>query len=152
MERPSIGTMTEILVAVDGCNHSERVVNEAIELAKATSADIVLAYVAPKLAIPDEYMKNSEEVVPSVESYYEDFSERMFGDLLEQAKKEGVKAETIFGAGNPTEFILKKAKERKVSMIVVGVDGLHRLARIRALGSTSRRIIENSTIPVVSVP
>jgi nucleotide-binding universal stress UspA family protein len=144
--------MTEILVAIDGSTHCDRVVDEAIELAKATSSSILLAFVAPKLSVPDEYTSTSEESVPTVEEYYEDFAERMFGDLGGRIEKQGVKAEKVFGTGKATEFILNKAKARKVSMIVVGVDGLHRFGRFRALGSTSRRIIGNSPVPVVAVP
>ena len=144
--------MTEILVAIDGSKHSDRVVDEAVELAKATSSSILLAFVAPKLSVPDEYTSTSEESVPTVEEYYEDFAERMFGDLGGRVEKQGVKAEKVFGTGNPTQFILNKAKTRKVKMIVVGVDGLHRFGRFKALGSTSRRIIENSPVPVVAVP
>lgn len=144
--------MVEILVAVDGSKHSERVVDKAIELAKATSANLLLTYVAPKLEVPEEYLKNTDEAEPSTEDYYEEFSERMFGDLGARVKKQGVKAQKVFGTGNPTEFILDKAKARNVSMIVLGVDGLHNVGKIKALGSTSRRIIENSTVPVVAVP
>lgn len=144
--------MTDILVAVDGSEHSGRVVDKAIELAKATSSNLLLTYVAPKLAVPDQYLNNTDEAEPSTEDYYEEFSERMFGDLGAKVKKQGIKFEKVFGVGNATDFILAKAKARKVSMIVVGVDGLHNVGRIRALGSTSRRVIENATVPVVTVP
>jgi len=144
--------MSDILVAVDGSKHSERVVDMAVELAKATSSSLLFAYVAPKLAVPEEYIKNTDEEEPSTDDYYREFSERIFGNLGARASKKGVKVEKIFGTGNPTEFILDKAKSRKVSMIVLGVEGLHNLGKVRALGSTSRRIIENATVPVVAVP
>ena len=144
--------MSDILVAVDGSKHSERVVDKAVELAKATSSNLLLTYVAPKLAVPEEYLKHTDEDEPSTEDYYKEFSERVFGDLGARITKQGVKVEKIFGTGNATSFILDKAKSRKVSMIVLGVEGLQNLGKVRALGSTSRRVIENSTVPVVTVP
>ncbi len=144
--------MTEILVAVDGSKQSGKVVDMAVALAKSMRAKVVLAYVAPKLNVPDEYEKAIEEDAPDQDDYYKEFSDRMLGDLDDRIKSEKLTVEKIYGVGNPVEFILSKAKERKSAMIVVGVTGLHRLGMIRALGSTSRRIIENSPIPVVTVP
>ena len=37
-------------------------------------------------------------------------------------------------------------------MIVLGVKGLHGLARFRSMGSVARNVIENSPVPVLSVP
>lgn len=143
--------MAEILVAVDGSKHSERVVDKAVELAKPMSASLILAYVAPKLSVPDEYAQSVQEE-DVTEDYYQEFSNRMLGELEQRAKKQGVKVDRLYGVGNATQFILDKAKARNVSMIVLGVEGLHNLGRIRALGSTSRRVIENSAVPVVAVP
>jgi len=144
--------MTEIMVAVDGCEHSDRIVDTAIGLAKMMSAKIVLTYVSPKIAIPEQYVDAIKADEPDIEAYYQEFSERMLGGLDQRVRKQNVSVEEIFGTGNPAEFILSKAKERKDSMIVIGVHGLHNIGRLRALGSTSRRVIENSPIPVVAVP
>ena len=144
--------MTEILVAIDGCKHSTRIVDTAAALAKSLSAKIVLVYIAPKISVPDDYVRNAKQDEPNTVDFYEEFWERVLGDLDERVTKLKVPVETLFGVGNPVEFILDQAKERGSDIIVVGVHGLHRLGRIRALGSTSRRIIENSPIPVVAVP
>lgn len=144
--------MADILVAVDGSEQSKKVIDKAVELAKATKSKLILAYVAPKLNVPDEYEQAVDEDPLDQEEYYKQFSDRMLGDLEQRAQKEGVKTELMFGVGNPAQFIVDKAKVRKVSMIVVGLYGLHNLGRLRALGSTSRRVIENSPVPVVAVP
>ena len=144
--------MTEILVAVDGHEHCERIVDAAIRLAKPLSAKIILTYVAPKLPVPDEYAASLQQEEPEIEDYYEEFSRRMLGDLDARAKKQGVQVETLFGVGNPTEFILQKAKARKVSFIVLGACATHRLKGIRSIGSVTTRVIQNSPVPVVAVP
>ncbi len=145
--------MTEIMVAIDGCEHSPRIVDTATQLAKSLCAKVVLVYVAPKLSVPDEYaMSINQEEDADTEDYYREFSERVLGDLDARAEAQRVPVETLFGVGHPAEFILEKAKERGTSMIVIGVHGLRRLGKLKALGSTSRRLIEDSTIPVVAVP
>jgi len=47
---------------------------------------------------------------------------------------------------------LEYISAQKVFTIVVGMKGLHGVSRIRSLGSVSRRIVENSTRPVLIVP
>lgn len=144
--------MTEIMVAIDGCEHSPRIVDTATQLAKSLSAKVVLVYVAPKLSVPDEYAMSINQEDADTEDYYQEFSQRVLGDLDARAEAQQVPVETLFGVGHPAEFILEKAKERGTSMIVIGVHGLRRLGRLKAFGSTSRRLIEDSTIPVVAVP
>ncbi len=145
--------MDEILVAIDGCKHSEKVVDYATELAKKSpSAKIILVHVTQEVPIPEEYkaFAKMENVNPA--DYYSEIAKRILNRAGERIRKQSVGCEEIWRVGNPTEFILDTAESRNVSLIVVGVHGLHRLGRIRALGSTSRRIIENSTVPVVAVP
>lgn len=144
--------MKEIMVAIDGSKHSAKIVDTAVGLAKSLSAKIVLVYIAPKIEVPDDYVRNAKLDEPETVDYYEEFWERVLGDLDEKVEKQKVPFETLFGVGNPVEFVLEQARERGTSMIVIGVHGLHRIGKLRALGSTSRRIIENSPIPVVAVP
>ena len=144
--------MTEILVAVDGHEHCKRIVDTAIQLAKPLSAKIILTYVAPKLSVPDEYAASLQQEEPVTEDYYEEFSKRMLGDLDARARKQGVQVETLFGVGNPTDYIIEKAKSRKVSLIVIGACATHRLKGIRSIGSVTTRVIQNSPVPVVAVP
>jgi nucleotide-binding universal stress UspA family protein len=144
--------MGEILVAIDGGEHSERVVDYATDLAKCTSSSILLVYVAPEVKIPEGYLEHARTVKSDPSDYYEDLGKRIAKDAVARMRRQNVKYQELFGAGNAMKFILDTATSRRVSLIVLGVHGLHRLSRIRALGSVARGVIENSTIPVVSVP
>jgi nucleotide-binding universal stress UspA family protein len=143
--------MNGILVAIDGSKHSEKVVGYAATLAKALSSKIVLLFVMEPVSIPNEYMEytQAERIPPN---YYDQVSQGIIDSMGALLKKEKVQYEGTYEIGNPTKRILDVAKSRKVSMIVVGVHGLHRLGTILALGSTARRVIENSDVPVVTVP
>lgn len=59
---------------------------------------------------------------------------------------------TMTPTGNPAAEILDIAELEASKMIVLGVRGLHGIARFRTLGSVARNVIEHSTIPVICVP
>ncbi len=144
--------MDEILVAVDGCDHSRKIVDVAADIAQQMSARLVLLYVAPKLEVPDEYVVSLTEEEPKAEDYSEEFSHRVLGDLRERAEDRGVEVEEISGIGSPAGVILEAAKKRGASMIVIGVHGMNYLKGLRSVGSVTTRVIQNSPVPVVSVP
>ncbi len=48
----------EILAAVDGSQHSYRVIEEAAKLAKSTGSKVLLLYVVEKLEAPPEFAQN----------------------------------------------------------------------------------------------
>ncbi|MBI3023705.1 MAG: universal stress protein [Thaumarchaeota archaeon] len=146
--------MKEILVAVDGSKHSEKIVDYAIDLAKTMSAKIALIYVMPELSIPEDYKKYAEEekISRPESSYLRSVAERILADLGERIRRKGVEYEEAYTVGYPAEAILHAVERRRVDLVVVGVRGLHGLGRLRALGSVARKIIENSPVPVIAIP
>ncbi len=142
--------MKPILVAVDEHAHAEQIVDSAIRLAKALSAKIFLIYVVAKKSVPDSYRDEHGDALP--EHFAEDEFHRTAGPLIERIEKAGVKYEGITAYGDPVKEILKAAKSKDVSYIVLGTRELRGLGRLRAISSVSRNVIEKSTIPVVAVP
>ena len=143
--------MTEILAAVDGSDHSTRVIEFAVNLAKAMSASIVLVYSAQKEHVPVGY-KEYAEAEGAPEDYHEELASQVLADYAQKIAKKGVKVESISGVRDATKLIIDTAKAREVSQIVIGVHGLHRLAKVEALGSVARRVVESSPVPVTVVP
>jgi nucleotide-binding universal stress UspA family protein len=144
--------MDTLLVAVDGSKHSAKVADYATELAKSLSAKILLVNVTSESRIPEEYARYARDESLDPASYYEQVSQRILEELASKIRKDGIKCQTVTGVGDPVHFILEAARTEDASLVVLGVFGLHRLSRIRALGSTSRKIVENSSVPVVLVP
>jgi nucleotide-binding universal stress UspA family protein len=142
--------MKQILVAVDEHSHAEQIVDCGIQLAGAISAKIFLIYVVAKGSVPENYRDEHGDALP--EHFYDDEFQRTVGPLLKKIEKAGIKFEGISAAGDPVKEILKAAKSKGVSYIVVGTRELAGLGRLRAISSVSRNIIEKSTIPVVAVP
>lgn len=144
--------MDSIVVAVDGSKHSEKVVDYGTSLAKAIKAKIILVNVPPDFSVPEGYKEYVKEENADPRLYFEQLSQGIVDTLGERVRRQKVPFESFIGAGNVAKFILDTAEEKGASMIVIGLFGMHHIERVRALGSNARRIIENSSIPVVSVP
>ena len=54
-------------------------------------------------------------------------------------------------SGNIAEAILKYAKQKKTTLIVIGSQGLHGIQKVKILGSTSRKVSELANCPVLIV-
>jgi nucleotide-binding universal stress UspA family protein len=143
---------SQILVAIDGSKHSEKIVNYAAGLAKKISARIALLYVVPDYGIPEDYKEYAKVENLSDSDYYYTVGTQMLEKYRNAFLTQGVECEIVTEAGNAAENILIVADDTKSDMIVVGLQGLHGLAKVRSLGSVARRVIENSTIPVITVP
>ncbi len=142
--------MKQILVAVDEHPHAEEIVECAVRLATEISAKILLIFVVEERHVPENYRDEHGDELP--EHFYADVFQRTVSPFLKYITKAGVKVEGITGVGDPVKEILKTAKARNVSYIVVGTRGLRYWGRLRAINSVSRNVIEKSVIPVVAVP
>jgi len=147
--------MDQILVAVDGSKHSFNVVDRGCELAKALSSSILLVYVMKELVEEPEGIvsyEKSEGYPDAFADYLQLMGDQITGKLAEKIKLAGIPFRVVTPSGNVAEQILNVANLDKVRMIVIGVKGLHGLAKIRSLGSVPRRVVENAECPVVIVP
>jgi nucleotide-binding universal stress UspA family protein len=146
--------MNRILVAIDEHEHSEKVVDFAIELAKPRRAVIVLATAVTKKSVPmalaDEY--KDEKGFVDVDKYHHDLFDRAAAKPKRRIEKAGLAHEGVWGFGDPAKFILRTAKSKEAEMIVVGIHGLRNVGRLRALGEVARSVIEGSPVPIVAVP
>lgn len=135
-----------ILLAVDGSEHSLNAARSAAQLARSmNSADLRIAVVydsiPPILGDPDFQVVLNARL---------DDTEK----ILQSAVKEvgevpsTVSTETI--AGDPAEAIIKIADTRKCDLIVMGSRGLGRLAGL-VLGSVSQKVVSHAPCPVLIV-
>ena len=64
---------------------------------------------------------------------------------------DGVKLESIFLYGDPTNHIIDYSNNNRVDLIVMGSNGLQGLAKIRGLGSVSRKVSEAVSCPMTII-
>ena len=119
-----------ILVGVDGSNHSDRALYEAVSIAKRFSGSVKVITVYGR-----GMEKNANEIIEHAKFYLE--NEVEYTTLL------------ILGS-NPARALQNMAKHENFDLIVVGSRGLSSTASI-FLGSVSKRVVANAECNVLVV-
>jgi nucleotide-binding universal stress UspA family protein len=135
--------MNEILVATDGSDNADHAIAQAIELARARQAKLVVTYVRhaplPLLGEPVYQRSLSRELREA---------EKVTEAAAAKAREAGVEAEIEIVEGNPATRILELARARNADLIVVGSRGLGTVAGA-LLGSVSREVAHHADRPVL---
>jgi nucleotide-binding universal stress UspA family protein len=144
---------TNILIAVDGSQHSERAVAEAVDLARATGASLTALAAFPDIA-PWVYVGGYGAVLPpagldDVHAQSRREHERMLDELLGRLAAD-IEVEKVVVQGSPAAAILGQAEKGRHDLIVMGSRGRGEL-RSLLLGSVSHHVLQASPIPVLVV-
>lgn len=135
----------KILVAVDGSEHGNNAVEQAISLGAICNSEIYI------ISVVDLFPEQMAVAPALVEKMSEDA--KKFIDAAKQKVDDAkIPCETIVHmGGDPYEFIVQEAKDKEVDLIVMGSHGRRGLERI-LLGSTAQNVIGNAPCPVLVVP
>ena len=142
-----------ILVAVDGSKHSERAVEEAVDLANVSGASLTAIAATPDI-VPWIYVGGYGALTAPVglDDLHEEGRrehERMLDDVLGRLASE-MDVRKVVVQGSPAEAILDQAKTGGHDLIVMGSRGRGEL-RSLLLGSVSHHVLQASSIPVLVV-
>ena len=162
----------KILYATDLSENARYAFAYAVSLADLYGAKIALLHVLPETSeLMDKHVIgyiDADRWEDIKAQHFEEAKEALIGkrkghlaikDVLHQFSekvKEGQEGEgfitddIIVERGNPVEQILKHAQERSCDLIVMGTHGHGTLEDVM-LGSTARRIVRRSKIPVLVV-
>ena len=146
----------KILVAVDGSAVSDKAVYEAIWMAgcnKGAFPNKVYA-IFSKVVHSDDYL----DMFPIAPEKAENEDSKRWGEIIDQvflvarklARENGVELETRVLSGEPTENIIRLAKEIDADVIVIGSTGKGRVAR-SLLGSVSSEVMNKAPCSVYMV-
>ncbi len=171
MKLPKVD-VKKILYATDLSENARFAFAYAVSLADLYGAKIALLHVLPEISeLMDHHVIgyiDSDRWEEIKAEHFKEAKEALIGkrknhlaikDVLHQFSqkvKEGQEGEgfitddIIVERGNPVEQILKQAEERSCDLIVMGTHGHGTLADVM-LGSTARRVIRRSKIPVLVV-
>ena len=134
-----------VLVAVDGSKYSEMAFTQAINIAKTCKSSLFAISV---ISLYPETLARAPVLVEAMERETREILER----AKNQAAKENVPCETIVHeGGQPHEFIVKEAKEKKIDLIVMGTHGRTGLKKL-LMGSVAERVIGHAPCSVLVVP
>lgn len=147
--------MESVLVGVDRSEGAKRAVRFALERARVNSWRVTLVYVinwsqysfrppgdneARPRARRDEIQRAQHEVIDSLLDCAE------FKGL-----SDGISIDSLIRHGRPSEVLAELADEGRHDVIVVGRTGESNL-RMAIFGSTSNRLVQHASVPVVVVP
>ena len=142
----------KFLIATDGSKLAEDAARGAIELAKASGAEVVGFFATPTYNLPI-YNDMSFAPVMALESDFNKHTERLakkyLGMLDALAKAAGVPFTGQFAASDqPALAIIEAARSQHCDMICMGSHGHGRVAQM-LLGSVAAKVLSLCDIPVL---
>ncbi|MBL9187608.1 MAG: universal stress protein [Opitutaceae bacterium] len=142
--------MKTLLVPVDFSRATEVVVAQAVDLAQAVSARVVLLHIILPPVIVAEYgalLGSIDEIRIAGEKAAAVKLER----LQQQCERRGVKTETRQFTGAVVPLITDQAKALSADLIVIGSHG-HTALYDLFVGSTTHGVLRRAPCPVLVVP
>ena len=149
----------KILVAFDGSEPAKRAIDYAADMADARGSTLIVLTVVPKVTLPvfpDEGFGSAPITAAQDFGEYQDRMRAMYqksqDDIMKDIKEHfpNLKAETILLEGRPSSTIVEEAEKNQADLIVMGSRGLGGISGW-ILGSTSRRVVESCTKPILIV-
>ena len=141
----------KILVPIDGSPTAQRGLQEALSLAQATRATLLLLHVIDTMPVPLEMVTATtwENVAEGLRKHGEAILER----ARRSAAELGVAAETKLaevGAERVADTIVAQAREAGCDLVVMGTHGRRGFSHV-VLGSDAERVVRRCSMPVLLV-
>ena len=134
----------KILVAVDGSENSMRAAGVARDIAGCMNSEITLVYAA---YVPPMY---SVDINPEVKDALHEDGRKIL-DAAAVPRNSGIEPkERLIFDERPDEAILRLVRDEAFDLVVIGSRGLH-AKEVKALGSTSMRVLDSAPCPVLVV-
>jgi len=146
--------INNILLAVDFSDKSSEVFNYAVDLKNKYQAKLTVLNVNEEFLNKDEMvmsrvkvdkvMKSNEEIALNVKKKIKEVLSGL--DVLDSSD-----IKMILREGSASKEILEYATENKCDLIILGSNSQSKITEL-LLGSTSKTVMKNSTIPVLIIP
>jgi nucleotide-binding universal stress UspA family protein len=149
----------KILVPLDGSEPSKHALEHAITIATKFGASLRLLAVVPQVVLPmfpDEGFGVAPVTAAKDMARYQEKMKELYEGVLKEAeaklKKEhpDISVEATLREGRPSATIVELAEEDGVDLIVMGSRGVGGITGW-ILGSTSRRVVDSCTKPILIV-
>ena len=145
--------MKRIVVAVEDDGLALSVVRIAGELARSLNARLTLCHVLSEEAYQESHTRLSRDLhKPFTAAQAQEHACQVAHRAAQGLKALELDYEVKGLVGPPVEQILQLCAQLKADLIVMGFEGLHGLGKLRALGSTSRAVMERAPCSVLIVP
>ena len=142
--------MKTVLAPIDFSDVSRCVIDQAIVMARALGARLVLLHVVQLPALLNTGVTESDLPAGFYVEAAKEASTRLAA-LQRQLRDEGVTAHAIHRMGAPGDQIIEQAERLQADCIVMGSHG-HGALYDLFIGSTTMRVLKQATCPVAIVP
>jgi len=146
----------EILVPYDGSRFSKKALEKAVDISKRFGSRlhlltvVNLSYIQPPGGLLGLARSSNSQAKRFLNSSRLD-AQKALSEQARLCKMQGAKTDYSIRVGNITEQILKFTKQKKITLIVIGSQGLHGFGKLKTLGSTSRKVSELASCPVLII-
>src|SRR3989304_8944719 len=147
-----------VLVPHAGTLAGDIALKHAIHIAKLSSSKIILLHIieefshVPMFALHSSQATKIEQQIAEVMQELKDKMKKEMTTRLEICKKHGIDAQIKVAVGLPAEEILKTVTNKKINLIVMAKRRkLKGIKILLTLGSVSRKIVENTSCPVLLI-
>jgi nucleotide-binding universal stress UspA family protein len=145
-----------ILVPHAGTPAGDLALKHAIHIAKSSSSEIIILHVienfphVPVFTLHASQVTKIKREIVKVTKEMKLVMEKEMTKRIETCKKNGIDSSLKVVVGLPAEEILKIVKNQKIDLIVMAKRRkLKGIKSLLTLGSVSRKIIENTSCPVL---
>jgi len=146
-------------VTLDGSEHSKNVLEHAVTIAYTFKAKLIMLAVVPRVMIPlfpDDGFGGMPLSAAKDMAQFQEKNKELYQSVIDNAmiqiKKEhpGLMVEAVLKEGRPSATITDFAENEGVDLIVMGSRGIGGYTGW-LLGSTSRKVVDSCTKPVIIV-
>ncbi|MFQ5839579.1 MAG: universal stress protein [Candidatus Methylomirabilales bacterium] len=139
-----------VLHASDFSKASRPAFQLARDLAKAFKAQLVLfyAYEPPPRVMGEGYVPPA--LLQKMRAAERKAAERKLARLMRSATRDRIRVLTLLEEGRAAEAIVRAARRKRASLIVLGTRGRTGVARL-LLGSVAERVVRTAHCPVLTV-
>ncbi|MBC8517033.1 MAG: universal stress protein [Nitrosopumilus sp.] len=145
-----------ILLPHDGTPAGDLAIEHAIHIAKSSSSEIIILHViedfphVPVFSLHASQVTKIKKEIAQVTKEMKTVMEKEMTQRIETCKKNGIDSHLKVVVGLAAEEILKTVKNNKIDLIVMAKRRkLKGIKSLLTLGSVSRKIIENTSCPVL---
>jgi len=149
--------LSRILVPYDGSKHSIKALSKAMELAHNLDSEIFLFsvvyvdYISPPGMLGLIKTKSEKDAIKKWTKSVMTDTEKMLKIAVKRCDESGISVSYNITQGNIVNEILNFTKKKRISLIIIGSQGLHGIGKLMTLGSVSRKISEQAKCPVLLV-
>ncbi|MFC1773985.1 universal stress protein [Pseudomonadota bacterium] len=142
--------MKNIILAIDFSESTQRILDNAIEVAKAFSAHLYIIHVAAPNPDFVGYEAGPQSERDAVAAHYHKEHRELDG-FADKARQQGIDATALLVQGSTVEMLVLERERLQADLMVVGSHGRSAMFQL-VVGSTSEGLIRKAGGPVMIIP